>query len=291
MSPDFMSLWDYDRPEIAAQRFDELLPQAREGGDPGYLAELLTQIARTHGLRSQFDRAHELLDEAAALLTDDMPRARLRYLLERGRAHNSSGAADQARPLFLEAWELGQASSEDGLAIDAAHMMAIVEPLEKQTEWNLKALELTERTDDQKAKKWLGSLYNNVGWTYFSQEDYDAAMGMFVKALAARESQKQIPETRVAHWCIARAHRARGEVKKALAMQKALLEELEAAGEEQDGYVFEELAECYLALGRPEARHFFGMAHGLLSKDQWLVDNEAERLNRLNERAVRAVST
>ena len=34
-------------------------------------------------------------------------RVRLRYLLERGRVLNSSGKPDEARPLFLQAWELG----------------------------------------------------------------------------------------------------------------------------------------------------------------------------------------
>ena len=61
---------------------------------------------------------------------------RLRYLLERGRTCNSSGDKAAARPLFVQAWELGRAGGEEDLAIDAAHMVAIVEGGEKALDWN-----------------------------------------------------------------------------------------------------------------------------------------------------------
>ena len=52
--------------------------------------------------------------------------------------------------------------------------------------------------------------------------------------------------------------------------------------EEQDGYVFEEIAECLLILGRAaESRPYFVQAHAFLSRDIWLVAQEKERLERL----------
>ena len=47
-------------------------------------------------------------------------------------------------------------------------------------------------------------------------------------------------------------------------------------------YVFEELGECLLALGRvSESRPWFAKAHTELSKDAWLTANEKPRLDRL----------
>src|SRR5207249_10877523 len=47
-----------------------------------------------------------------------------------------------ARPLLLRAWELARAGEEEDLAIDAAHMVAIVEGGEQALQWNLMALPL-----------------------------------------------------------------------------------------------------------------------------------------------------
>ena len=50
----------------------------------------------------------------------------------------------------------------------------------------------------------------------------------------------------------------------------------------RDGYVYEEIGENLLSLGRgDEAATYFSRAHELLSGDDWLVDNERDRLERL----------
>ena len=151
--PDFDALWDYNNPDSTEQKFRELIPQAQASGDTGYYAELLTQIARTQGLQSKFDEAHKTLDKVETMLTDDMIRPRLRYLLERGRVYNSSGHQDKARPLFLAAYAMGVETDEDYYAIDAIHMMQIVEPPDRQLDWARKAIDMTEKTTDQRAKK------------------------------------------------------------------------------------------------------------------------------------------
>jgi hypothetical protein len=82
---DFDRLWDYNDPAATEARFRALLPEAEASADTGKLAELLSQIARTHSLRGQFDAAHPLLDRAESLLAaGESSRARVRILLERG---------------------------------------------------------------------------------------------------------------------------------------------------------------------------------------------------------------
>lgn len=283
--PDFDALWDYNQPAATEAQFRALLPQAEAAGDPGYLAELLTQIARTEGLQRRFAEAHRTLDQVEPLLADDQGQARVRHLLERGRVHNSAGEPDRARPLFLAAWEQAQALGADFYAIDAAHMLAIVAPPDEALAWNLQALALTEATLDARAKKWLGALYNNIGWTYHDQGRYDEALAVFEKGLAWREAANQPRETRLAHWTVARTLRSLGRVNEALVLQRALEHEWARAGE-ASSYVYEELAECLLALGQVEAaRPYFALAYDELAKDPWLAENEAARLQRLRELA------
>jgi tetratricopeptide (TPR) repeat protein len=223
------------------------------------------------------------LDEVEPQLAGDLLRAHVRYLLERGRAFNSAGKKEQAQPLFLKAFEEAVAAGEEFHAIDAAHMMAIVEPPDEQINWNLKALELTEKTTDPRAAKWKGALYNNLGWTYHAMGDYNRAMELFQKGVEFRASQGKPVPYRIAKWTVARCLRSLGRVEEALAAQRELLTEWEAAG--QTGpYVLEEMGECLLLLNRTEeARSYFARAHEELSKDTWLVNNEPERLARLKQ--------
>jgi len=167
--PDFDSLWNYKDPGATEQKFRALLPAAESSDDPGYHAELLTQLARSLGLERQFDSAHHLLDEVKPMLANLGPRPRVRYLLERGRTLNSSGRAAEAAPLFREAWDLANSNKLDFFAIDAAHMLAIVAPTDEQMGWNIKTVRIAETSSDPKAVRWLGSLQNNMDWAYFDQ--------------------------------------------------------------------------------------------------------------------------
>ena len=279
--PNFDALWDYAHPAKTEAAFRTLLPQAEASGNLSYYLELLTQIARTQGLQRDFVAAQQTLDQVHALLTDDLGRARVRYLLEQGRVFNSSGQPEEARPLFEAAWEQAQACHEDIYAIDAAHMVAIVAAPEEKLAWNLKGLELVEQTTDVRAQKWGGSLYNNIGWDYHAEGQYERALEAFHQALKWQLVRGDPREILIAKWCIARALRSRGQVEEALCLQQALQQDWKPLGE-SDGYVEEELGECLLALNRPEeARPSFAQAYAKLSQDAWLVATEPARLERL----------
>jgi tetratricopeptide (TPR) repeat protein len=279
--PDFDLLWDYDHPESTESAFRALLPAAEASGDRDYHAQLLTQIARAEGLQMKFDAAAATLDRAEALLTPELQVARVRLLLERGRVFNSSKRREKSRPLFREAWELAREIGADGYAVDAAHMLGIVEPGDEALAWNRTAIEAAERSSDPRARKWLGSLHNNLGWTHHDRGEFETALGHFRKALRAREADGKPGPIRIARWCIARTLRSLERYGEALAEQRALLAENETAGT-PDGFVEEEIGECLTALGRAgEAEPHFASAYSLLSKDPWLARDEPERLERL----------
>src|SRR6185295_7290257 len=143
------SFWEYSDPVASEQRFRAALETAR--GDERL--ELLTQVARTHSLRKDFDAAHRLLDEIEPQLGAAGGRPRVRYLLERGRTFNSAGDKDKARALFEQAWELGRKSGEEGLAVDAIHMIAITRSgTMEAVELNRKGLALARESKFAKAR-------------------------------------------------------------------------------------------------------------------------------------------
>jgi tetratricopeptide (TPR) repeat protein len=279
--PEIDSLWNFGNPAETEAAFRALLPSAESEGEPAYLGELLTQIARTEGLQRKFEDAHATLDRVEAL-GPLSGRVRLRFLLERGRVHNSSGSLSAARPLFVEAWELGREIGEDALAVDAAHMVAIVEAGDEALRWNLLALDLAMSSPEPRARRWRKSLHNNLGWTYFDAGQTETALDHFQRCLECSIEYEDEHSAGIARWSIGKAMRVLGQVEEALAMQRARLAEVEANGGDP-GYACEEIGECLYALGRiEEAKPYFGRSYAALSADPWLATNEPERLKRLH---------
>ncbi|MEX2588918.1 MAG: tetratricopeptide repeat protein, partial [Chitinophagales bacterium] len=201
-----------------------------------------------------------------------------------GRTYNSANKKEMAIPLFKEAFELAQKNKADFYAIDAAHMLGIAEKPDQQLRWNLKAVELTEKSNEHRAKKWLGPLYNNIGWTYHDKGDYREAMHFFEKSLEWREAQNDQKGAFIAKWCIARNYRSMNEIEAALDIQEALLSEMKADSSKTDPYVYEELGECHLLKkDSTSARRYFKLAYAILSKDKWMQNNEPQRLERMLE--------
>jgi tetratricopeptide (TPR) repeat protein len=245
--------WDYNDPAASEKR----LRQALANTKGGVYNEIQTQIARAQGLQGAFDDAHATLAQIEEHINDVSGRVRARYYLERGRVLRSSGDPEAARPLFVQAWKTARGAGEDFYAIDAAHMLALVEPSEKQLRWYHRGMNLAEESDDPRARKWLGALCNNAGWYYCDSNHYKDALPLFEKALAAYEEQGAEQSIRIAEWTVGHCLRKLGRVEEALAIQQRLQRECDKVGE-PDAYVLEELAECFTELGlADEARPFF----------------------------------
>jgi tetratricopeptide (TPR) repeat protein len=282
----FDEIWDYQDPAGTEAELRRLVPAAEAEHDLSYRLQLFTQIARAQGLQREFDAARTTLQAVEEELDDAPPVARVRWLLEFGRLENSSGSPEGSAPYFREAWALATAESLDFYAVDAAHMLGIVEEAPAAQEWTRKALSLAEESEDPMARRWRGSLANNLGWTLFEEGRHEEALALFEDALAFRRDQGKVREIRIAEWCVAKTWRVLGRVDEALAAQQALLEAYETDGVPSDGYVEEEIAECLLALDRPdEAAPWFRNAWEKLAKDPWLAEAEPERLDRMKRLA------
>jgi tetratricopeptide (TPR) repeat protein len=280
---DFDKLWDYNKPEATEKKFREVLANTKRDENVEYYLQLLTQIARTQGLQMKFEEAHKTLDEVEKELKPEMVIPRIRYNLERGRVMNSSGKKDKSIHYFLDAYHLGMENEADFYTIDAAHMLGIVEKPADALNWNEIAIELIEKSTNERAKGWLGSLLNNTGWTYFDKGDFNTAMEYFKKNVAYHTERNHPAQLRIAKWCVARTLRAQNKIDEALKMQIELLESV-GETEANDGYGFEELGELYLLKNDKEnSKKYFKEAYALLSQDKWLAENEKERLERIKK--------
>ena len=215
------------------------------------------------------------------LESDD--RGRIRIALERGRVRRSAGDPDGARPLFDTAWQLAVAADQDGLAVDAAHMIAIVSDEAEAVAWNEQALRLAESSATRMPAAGSGrSRTTSAGPTTTPAIRRRRSCGSSAR-WRRRRAEADVGRERIARWSVARCLRTLGRLDEALAIQRELAAELDAAGE-TDGYVFEEIGECLLELGRTdEARPWLALAHLELARDPWLAEQEAARLARLRD--------
>jgi tetratricopeptide (TPR) repeat protein len=262
MAIDLAPLWDFARPDVSEQRFRVALEMAT--GDDALI--LRTQIARTYGLRKDFNGARQQLREIEAAVGTAGPETRVRFHLELGRTFASAThstelwtaeAKSQARQEYDRALEMARAAKLDGLAIDAIHMFAFIDSAPAdQLKWGEAALEVSLASKQPDAKRWEASIRNNIGYALHELGRYDEALSQFHKALAIRERGTNARATHVARWMVAWTLRSLGRTDEALQIQLTLEKDADAAGK-PDPYVFEELEALYRKAGNlAKAQHY-----------------------------------
>jgi tetratricopeptide (TPR) repeat protein len=270
-------LWDFDDLDATDKRFREQL--TREDSDAGR-AEVLTQLARIHGFRGDFDAGDDLIDDAT-LLAGSSTVARARIDLERGRLRRSSGDRDSALPLFESAFVVALEAEQQFVAADAAHMAALAAPDRSgSVAWTERGVALAD--EHAEASYWLGPLLNNLGWEHYEAGEYAQALDAFERALAARERTPEISAPiALARYAVGKALRALGRSEQAIPLLERAVAWAEGAGH-PDGWYHEELAEEYAAVGRvDDAGEQARRAIPLLRTDDPSFADDSERRARL----------
>lgn len=284
--PDWRTLWDFDDPAGTEHRLRELRGKCVSAGDLPRALEINTQIARALGLQRRFDAAHALLDSIEGQRQPLPIGLTARIRLERGRIYNTAGDKARAVACFTAAWELANTSGDKPLALDAAHMNAIAAPPDEGLAWSSRAISLAESSDDARARRWLGPLYNNSGFTHLERGEFAQALVLFRKALEFRLLSGWTEETVIALWAVGHTQRRMGTHEEALRTMHEVVTRWREIGRDPSGYTHEEIAECLYALGRTEeARPYFARAHTSLLCEPWLARDEPERLQRLQRLA------
>jgi tetratricopeptide (TPR) repeat protein len=259
---DVLTLWDFGRPEVSEARFRE----AARNASADDAAILQTQIARTYGLRRRFDEARAVLAPLKPRLAQLNAEAQARYHLEWGRtlasathrrAELTPETLEAARAAYQEAVGIAVENGLDFLAIDALHMLPFVETDEEAgLKWNQQALAVMSASSQADARRWEGSLRNNIGFSLHALKRYDEALAMFKSNLPVLQRTANPHRIRIGHWMVAWTLRSLGRIDEALAIQLRLEQENRAAGT-QDEHVFDELKQLYAAKGdEAKAQHY-----------------------------------
>jgi len=169
-------LWDFGDPAGSEARFsvEETSPSHTQSEQ----AELATQRARALGLQQRFEDGHALLGS----LGDPADAAvRTRLALEAGRLLNSAGRPAEAVPEFETAARTAESAGLLFLRIDALHMLAIADAA-RSDEWAAQAIGLALAAPDDRTRRWLVSLYNNLGCSHADAGRLPEALAAFVQA-------------------------------------------------------------------------------------------------------------
>ncbi|MEO1049908.1 MAG: hypothetical protein AAFX87_04765 [Bacteroidota bacterium] len=281
--PEIDSLWDFEHPEKTEQVFRELLPVSEKSSDGAYHIRLLTQLARTQALQKKFGEAHQILDTAESLVEVKQETPMVCCLLERARVFNDTKVKSKAIELSKKAFQITKKIGDYGLALDAAHMLGYILEPDDAIEWNLMAIQMAKSIEDHKAQKWLGTLYSNIAHKYLEIRNYECALKFFKKGLDFRQRRHQIRGMLNAKCDIGKTYRLMGDVETGYEHQMALIEECKTLGVE-NGYVYEEIAECLMFMERAsEAQAYFAKAYCVLSRDCQFPPTEQERLMRMKQ--------
>jgi tetratricopeptide (TPR) repeat protein len=276
-------LWDFDDLDASERRFRALLEEESSRSER---AEVLTQLARVQGLRGDFAQGEGFLREAEPLAAESHA-AKARIDLERGRLRRSGGDSEGARPLFESAFQIALDADEPFLAVDAAHMAALVQPEQPaRVAWAERGIDLARRSEDPDVRYWLGPLFNNLGWEYYEAGDYERALSAFERALEVREGSPDRPtEIEIARYAVAKTLRALGRPAEAVPLLEQAVAWARSEGS-PDGWFHEELAESYAALGREaDAREQARLALPLLLEADRFFEPHGERAARLHDLA------
>jgi tetratricopeptide (TPR) repeat protein len=169
-------LWDFEDPAASEQRF--AVEEASDSYTDSERAELVTQRARALALQQRFEDGHALL---GSLGNPSDAVVRTRVALETGRLLNSAGRPLEAVPEFETAGRTAEAAGLLFLHIDALHMLAIADQT-RPSEWAAQAISLALAAPDDRTRRWLVSLHNNLGWWHFDAGRLTEALDRFRQA-------------------------------------------------------------------------------------------------------------
>lgn len=196
-------------------------------GDSSVLTEAVAMIGRTYLITGKLAECDLLLKRAKRTADPDSPLGWSRYLGVRGRFEWQENRLEDARQTFNEMYDYCLTKGLHERAIDATHMMAIVEDLEGQVRWGLKGIKAAEKGQ---VTQWLGPLWNNLGATYEDLENYDKALEAYKKAREYHYEHGDETNRLIADWAVGHAYRLKGDYRQARKWLEPLLQWSEQIG-------------------------------------------------------------
>ena len=117
----------------------------------------------------------------------------LKTVIRRAGEAREAGCEDEARALYLDAWERAQWGGDAYHACVAAHMLGVSEPMpfDEKLRWHLVSLEWADLVTDGRSAPFYASIFSNLGYVYAHTDRRAEAHGCY---LLAREHTAALPD-------------------------------------------------------------------------------------------------
>ncbi|HPF15813.1 MAG: tetratricopeptide repeat protein [Planctomycetes bacterium] len=222
--------------------------------DPAVRVEALALVARCYFLEDNPNDGQIWLERAEALASPSEPMGYSRCRQVRGLFERARGNGDKALEVFESLYNYCRDNGLYERALDAAHHLAMLAPLDGQVVWARRAIAAAEKGGNEAL---LAILWNNLGLTY-------EHMGRPLEALAsyrrARWFHYRTGDERdrlIADWAVGRALRLSHRSPEALLWLQDVVQRAEVrwqANPRQDeakwrGYAYQEFGEVQADLG------------------------------------------
>lgn len=284
-------LFDAGQHADAAAAFEGVADEALAADEEILYVEACAMAARSHLAGGDVEMGHTWLVRAAAKASDSEPAGWSRYLSVRGRFEWKRGDLETATETFEDLFLFCEQNEFWERAVDASNMAAITGPPGEVFDWSERGIEIAERGG---LTRWLGPLWNNLGWNYHDEGMYDEAYGALVKAreyhyMNERELPRLIADYSVAHVMMkqGRLDEAGVEMRKVLRWATRLNDDGDPNALEWMGFSRWDLGEMALASGeREEGAAMLAQALGELETagmPNWDPNRWAEKVARCEE--------
>ena len=300
------SLTDADQ-LFLAQNYDSALAAymatadiAENEGNKSVLTESYSQIARCHLINNDIESCRQWLEKAETIASADDPAGWSRYLGVRGRlewqqAVKETGeyqpAVKTAAATFEDMYNYCLQHSLYERAVDAAHMMAIVDDPERRLAWGEKGIKAAENGG---ISGWLPALWNNHGWNLSDAGRHEEALAALLKAREYHYKTGREMSKLIADWSVGYAYRMVGQLDSAKTWMSKVYDWADSLYQADNstenaewlGLAAKEMGEIALADGndKADARKYFELAVNKLKQagmPEWDKNGFEEILNKL----------
>ncbi len=193
--------------------YQQAVEKAEAEADTSNLIEALSQVARSYLITDRKEDGRTWLNKAAEVADEKFPPGWSRFLGVKGRFEWQDDSLPKARETFKKMFDYCNKRGLAEQAIDAVHMVAIVGTIEEQIEWGKKGIEAAEKGE---VHRWLGPLWNNLGWTYDHEGRYQEALEAYLQAKKYHYLYGDNMNRAIADWAVGNTYVRLGDYDKAL---------------------------------------------------------------------------
>lgn len=246
------SLFNSGKYEESREIYLKAAKEDKSSGDSSIMAEAYAMIARTYLITEKKEDGRPWLERAAQYADPGKPSGWSRYLGVRGRFEWQDKKLEKATATFKEMYDFCSKNGLHERAVDAAHMVAITGGPQDQIEWGLKGVREAEAGH---IEKWLGPLWNNLGWTYEDMGKYAESLDAYLKAREYHYKYGDQKNKLCADWAVGHVYRLLGQADSAAHwINPGLLAGFESIDDtEFQGWTFKEMGEISLLESKPDS--------------------------------------